>query len=160
MAALAAGSPAPDFALPSSQGGTFRLSEQRGRWVVVYFYPRDMTPGCTTEACEFRDLTPEMEALGAVVVGVSADPLSRHGAFARKHNLNFPLLSDSDSAVAKAYGAYGEKSFMGRKSMGILRTTVLVDPEGRVARVWEKVKAQGHAAEVLSALRELSGARR
>ncbi len=114
-----------------------------------------MTPGCTTEACEFRDLSGELENLGAVVVGISADPISRHQKFAEKHGLNFPLLSDSELTVAKTYGAFGEKNFMGKKSMGILRTTYLIDPEGKVARVWEKVKAAGHAAEVVAALREL-----
>lgn len=155
MAALPLGSPAPDFSLPSSQGGGFQLSAHRGRWVVLYFYPKDMTPGCTTEACEFRDAHQELDALGAVVVGVSADPLSQHQKFIEKHSLNFPLLSDTDHAVAQAYGAFGEKTFMGKKSMGILRTTYLIDPEGKVAQVWEKVKAQGHAAQVVAALRHL-----
>lgn len=154
MATLAVGSPAPDFSLPTSEGDKFQLAACRGRWVVLYFYPKDMTPGCTTEACEFRDLMGELSQLGAVVVGVSGDSLQSHGKFKEKHNLNFPLLADSDLAVAKAYGAYGEKNFMGRKSMGILRTTYLIAPDGRVARVWEKVKAAGHAAEVLAALRE------
>ncbi|MCS7181505.1 MAG: thioredoxin-dependent thiol peroxidase [Thermoanaerobaculum sp.] len=155
MATLDVASPAPDFVLPSSEGGTFQLSQQRGRWVVLYFYPKDFTPGCTTEACEFRDLLGDLLALGAVVVGVSADSAARHQAFSEKHGLSFPLLSDEDGAVAKTYGAYGEKTFMGRKSVGVLRTTYLIDPEGRVARVWEKVKAAGHAAEVLEALRKL-----
>lgn len=155
MATLAAGSLAPDFSLPSSQGGSFQLSAQRGRWVVLYFYPKDMTPGCTTEACEFRDLASELQAMGAVVVGVSADSLDRHRAFTEKHGLNFPLLADTDHRVAKAYGAYGEKSFMGKKTLGILRTTYLIDPEGKVARVWEKVKAAGHAASVVATLRQL-----
>lgn len=155
MPTLAVGSSAPDFTLPSSQGGEFQLSAQRGRWVVLYFYPKDMTPGCTTEACEFRDATGELSAMGAVVVGVSGDSLERHRAFTEKHGLNFPLLADTDLAVAKAYGAYGEKQFMGKRSMGILRTTYLIDPEGNVARVWEKVKAAGHAAQVVDALRKL-----
>lgn len=155
MGALPVGSPAPDFSLPSSQGGEFRLAAYRRRWVVLYFYPKDMTPGCTTEACEFRDVSGELANLGAVVVGVSADPVSRHQKFAEKHGLHFPLLSDVEHAVARAYGAFGEKSFMGKKHMGMLRTTFLIDPEGKVARVWEKVKAQGHAAQVVAALREL-----
>lgn len=153
--ALAVGFSAPDFSLPSSEGGEFHLAAHRGQWVVVYFYPKDMTPGCTTEACEFRDASGELAAMGAVVVGISADPLSRHQRFREKHGLNFPLLSDSDHTVAQAYGAFGEKSFMGKKRLGILRTTFLIDPEGKVARVWEKVKAQGHAAEVVAALRQL-----
>lgn len=159
MGALPVGSEAPDFTLPSSQGGEFRLAAFRGRWVVLYFYPKDMTPGCTTEACEFRDFSAELEDMGAVVVGVSADPISSHQKFTEKHALNFPLLCDSEHAVARAYGAFGEKNFAGKKRMGILRTTYLIDPEGKVARVWEKVKAQGHAAQVVAALRELLGKR-
>lgn len=155
MATLPVGSLAPDFSLPTSEGDTFQLASHRGRWVVLYFYPKDMTPGCTTEACEFRDQVGELSQLGAVVVGVSGDSLQSHRKFKEKHNLNFPLLADREVAVAKAYGAYGEKNVMGRKSMGILRTTYLIAPDGRVAQVWEKVKAAGHAAEVLAALRRL-----
>jgi len=157
MAVISPGTPAPDFSLPQSGGGHFRLAETRGRWVVLYFYPKDMTPGCTTEACEFRDIHGELEALGAVVVGVSGDPLASHEKFREKHNLPFPLLADEDLAVAKLYGAFGEKSFMGRKTQGVLRTTYLIAPDGTVAQVWEKVKAAGHAAQVLEELRKRVG---
>jgi peroxiredoxin Q/BCP len=157
MPVIPPGTPAPDFSLPESSGGRFRLADAKGRWLVLYFYPKDMTPGCTTEACEFRDLHHELAALGAVVVGVSGDPVSRHEKFKEKYHLPFPLLADEDFAVAKMYGAYGEKSFMGRKMEGILRTTYLIAPDGTVAEVWEKVKAAGHAAQVLEALRRRIG---
>lgn len=160
MATLPVGSLAPDFVLPSSQGSDFQLSSARGQWVVLYFYPKDMTPGCTVEACEFRDLQRELQEAGALVVGISGDSLERHQKFIAAHGLTFPLLSDEDLAVAKTYGAFGEKTFMGRKTQGILRTTYLIDPQGKVARVWEKVKAQGHAAAVLAALKELQASGR
>ncbi|MGQ9496078.1 MAG: thioredoxin-dependent thiol peroxidase [Thermoanaerobaculaceae bacterium] len=155
MAALPLGTEAPDFSLPSSEGGQWRLAAQRGRWVVVYFYPRDMTSGCTTEACEFNVVYRELQDLGAEVVGVSGDSLQRHKTFKERHGLEFPLLADADYTVAKLYGAFGEKRFMGKTSHGILRTTYLIDPQGRIARVWEKVKAAGHAAEVLASLKTL-----
>lgn len=155
MTALLSGTEAPDFSLPSSEGGQWCLAAQRGRWVVLYFYPRDMTPGCTNEACEFNVVYRELQDLGVEVVGVSADSLQRHKTFKEKHGLEFPLLADTDYTVAKLYGAFGEKKFMGKTSHGILRTTYLIDPQGRIAKVWEKVKAAGHAAEVLAFLKTL-----
>jgi peroxiredoxin Q/BCP len=148
----AAGDPAPDLALPDEGGAIHRLSEQRGRWLVVYFYPKDDTPGCTTEACEFRDAWADIEADGAVVWGVSPDDAASHSRFRTKFGLPFVLLSDEDHAVADAWGAWGEKIRYGRTSMGILRSTFLVDPDGRIARAWPRVTPDGHAAEVRAAL--------
>jgi peroxiredoxin Q/BCP len=122
--------------------------------VVLYFYPKDDTPGCTKEACQFRDSWKDVEQAGAVVLGVSPDSVTSHEKFKQKYNLPFPLLADVDHQVATAYGAWGEKSRYGRTYQGILRTTFLINREGRVARVFENVKPEGHAAEVLAALRE------
>jgi peroxiredoxin Q/BCP len=146
-----AGSPAPDFTLPSDDGGGVSLSELRGRKVVLYFYPKDDTPGCTTQACDFRDSLPRFEGVDAVVLGVSADSVESHAKFRAKHRLNFPLLADVDHEVSEAYGVWKEKNLYGRKSMGIERSTFLIDEGGNVARVWRKVKAQGHT-EVLAEL--------
>src|SRR5690606_6797318 len=137
-------------------GSSHTLSEQRGKWVVVYFYPKDDTPGCTKEACSFRDALPRFQDIGAMVYGVSADDRGSHEKFARKYDLNFPLLVDPEKHVLNAYGAYGEKSMYGKKYMGVLRVTYLVDPEGKVARVWPKVKPEDHADEVRAAIAELS----
>ena len=149
------GAPAPRFDLPSDQGGTVALDALRGRPVVLYFYPKDDTSGCTTQACEFRDRWQDVQARGAVVLGVSPDGVRSHGKFREKYQLPFPLLADEDHAVAEAYGAWGEKSMYGRRYQGILRTTFLIDRDGRVARVFRKVKPKGHAAEVLAALDQL-----
>jgi peroxiredoxin Q/BCP len=146
-----AGSPAPDFTLPSDDGGDVSLSGLRGRKVVLYFYPKDDTPGCTTQACDFRDSLPRFEGVDAVVLGVSADSVESHAKFRAKHHLNFPLLADVDHEVSEAYGVWKEKNLYGRKSMGIERSTFLIDEEGNVERVWRKVKAQGHT-EVLAEL--------
>jgi len=148
-----AGAPAPDLALPDERGTIHRLSDERGRWVVVYFYPKDDTPGCTTEACEFRDSWRAVQAAGAVVLGVSPDGVASHQKFKKKYELPFTLLADEDHAVAEAYGAWGEKSMYGRKYFGVLRKTYIIDARGKIARVFEKVKPRGHAAEVLAALR-------
>lgn len=147
-----AGDAAPEFTLPSDRGGDVSLASLRGRPVVLYFYPKDDTSGCTTQACEFRDSWAEVQARGAVVLGVSPDSVASHQKFRDKFSLPFPLLADEDHAVAEAYGVWGEKSMYGRKYQGILRTTFLIDPAGRIARVFEKVKPKGHAAEVLDAL--------
>ncbi|HET8635120.1 MAG TPA: thioredoxin-dependent thiol peroxidase [Gemmatimonadales bacterium] len=150
------GTPAPDFTLPSDQGDSVSLTSLRGAPVVLYFYPKDDTSGCTTEACEFRDAWSDVKASGAKLFGVSPDGVKSHQKFRDKFDLPFPLLADEDHAVAEAYGVWGEKSMYGRKYMGILRTTFIIDERGRIARVFEKVKPAGHADEVLSALRELA----
>jgi peroxiredoxin Q/BCP len=149
------GSPAPLFSLPSDQGGTVELASLRGRPVVLYFYPRDDTSGCTTQACDFRDRWTEVEARGAIVLGVSPDGLRSHAKFRTRYRLPFPLLADEDHAVAAAYGVWGDKSLFGYRYQGILRTTFIIGPDGTIARVFHKVRPKGHAAEVLAALDQL-----
>jgi peroxiredoxin Q/BCP len=149
-----AGDPAPDFSLADEAGTVHRLADRRGEWTIVYFYPQDDTPGCTTEACQFRDLSGDIAAEGAEVWGISPDGAASHAAFRAKFGLPFTLLSDPDHAIASRYGAWGPKKLYGREYEGIIRSTVLVDPDGRVARAWPRVKADGHAAEVLAALAE------
>ncbi len=148
---------APAFSLPATGHETIALKGLKGTPVVLYFYPKDDTSGCTVEACEFRDSWRDVQGTGAVVLGISPDGVASHEKFRTKHRLPFPLLADTDHAVAEAYGAWGVKSMYGRKYHGILRTTFLIGPDGRVARVFQKVKPRGHAAEVLAALRELQG---
>lgn len=150
--ALKEGSKAPAFALESSTGGTVELKDFAGKWVVLYFYPRDATPGCTTEAQAFRDHEGALDERGAVVLGVSKDSIASHQKFAAKQELNFPLLSDPEGAVIEKYGAWGEKNLYGKKSMGIIRSTVLIDPEGKVRKVWPKVRVKGHVEDVIAAL--------
>jgi len=147
------GDRAPEVALPDETGTFHRLSDRVGQWTVVYFYPEDDTPGCTTEACQFRDLTPKKDT-GADIWGVSPDSASSHRRFREKYDLPFTLLSDEDHAVAELYVAWQEKTNYGRTYMGIVRSTYLIDPEGRIARAWPKVKADGHAAATLEALEE------
>jgi peroxiredoxin Q/BCP len=146
---------APAFTLPTDEGGKVRLADFRGRPVVLYFYPKDDTPGCTREACAFRDRRADWKKLGAVVLGISADDLASHGKFRKKFDLNFPLLSDVDHAVAEKYGAWREKNMYGKKSMGIQRSTYLIDRDGKVAKVWKRVNVDGHDQQVLEALWEL-----
>jgi peroxiredoxin Q/BCP len=153
------GQPAPDVVLPDETGKVHSLRDQRGRWTVLYFYPKDDTPGCNTEACQFRDLDSEYAATDADVWGVSKDSAESHSKFRQKFDLPFVLLTDPTREVIDRYGAWGEKTAMGRTYKGILRTTFLIDPEGRVARTWPKVKADGHAAAVLEALEEERAAR-
>jgi len=143
---------APGFSLLSDSGEQISLQDFKGKQVVLYFYPRDDTSGCTTEACEFRDNWKAVQRAGAVVLGVSPDSVGSHEKFRRKYRLPFPLLADLDHAVAKAYGAWGEKSMYGRKYHGIRRTTFIIDEAGRIQRVFARVKPKGHAAEVLAAL--------
>ena len=149
---LKEGDPAPDFELLAGDGATVRLQDLRGQKVVLYFYPKDDTPGCTTEACAFRDTSDAYTAKGARVFGVSTDNVRSHKKFATKYGLNFPLLSDPDHSVATAYSSWGPKKFMGRSYDGIMRNTYLIDEEGKIARVWESVKPQGHAEDVLAAI--------
>lgn len=146
---------APDFRLPSTEGRDITLSEHRGRPVVLYFYPKDMTPGCTTEACDFRDRHDALRSAGAVLLGVSPDPVAAHHRFAGKHALPFPLLADEEHAAQLAYGVRKKKSMYGRTFLGVERSTFLIDAEGILRRVWRKVKVAGHADEVLEAVRSL-----
>ncbi len=152
---IEAGTKAPDFTLPSTDGKNISLSALRGKPVVLYFYPKDDTPGCTTEACGFRDRKMELAELGAAVLGISADTVESHAKFREKYNLNFPLLADADHHVAEAYGAWREKTRFGKTSMGIQRSTFLIDPEGTVRKVWKSVQVDGHDQQVLDALRDL-----
>lgn len=149
---LRAGDPAPDFALPDQHGKTVRLSELRGRKVVVYFYPKADTPGCTTQACSLRDARPELDKAGAMVLGISPDKPTAQGRFDEKYSLGFPLLSDPDHTVAEAYGAWGERSMYGRKYMGIIRSAFLIDPQGTIASAWYKVSPKDTQINVLKAL--------
>jgi peroxiredoxin Q/BCP len=146
------GDQAPDLQLQDQSGNEVKLSKLRGQPVVLYIYPKDDTPGCTREACDFRDEYSALQRAGAVVLGVSPDNTTRHQKFAAKYALPFPLLADTEHHAAEAYGVWGEKSLYGRKFLGITRATFLIDSKGKVARVWPKVKVQGHVQEVLSAL--------
>jgi peroxiredoxin Q/BCP len=149
------GQTAPDFTLPADDGREVKLSELRGKPVVLYFYPKDDTPGCTKEACAFRDRSGDLKATGAVVLGVSPDDVASHGEFRDKYSLNFPLLADTDHQVAERYGAWREKNMYGKKSVGIQRSTFLIGPDGTVRKVWKKVNVDGHDEEVLAALGRL-----
>lgn len=154
--ALKPGDIAPDFTLPDADGNLVRLADLRGKWVVLYFYPRDNTPGCTKEACGFRDVYPDYQSKDIVVLGVSTDDAKSHTKFSNKFNLPFPLLSDVDGKVATAYESYGLKKFMGKEYMGISRNTFVIDPEGKIARIYLKVKPEHHATELLSDLANLA----
>ncbi|WP_345712850.1 peroxiredoxin [Kineococcus glutinatus] len=147
-ARLQPGDPAPDFALPAADGSTLELSSLRGRSAVVYFYPAAGTPGCTAQACDFRDDLGGLQAAGYAVVGISPDPVAKLAAFAAEQSLTYPLLSDPEHRVLEAYGAWGEKTLYGRTTTGVIRSTVVVDPEGRVALAQYNVKATGHVARL------------
>jgi thioredoxin-dependent peroxiredoxin len=149
---VAEGEAAPDFELESDSGATVRLSELRGKPVVLYFYPKDNTPGCTKQACGFRDAFKEYQEQGAIVLGVSPDDAASHRKFKEQYELPFTLLVDSEHTVADAYGAWGEKSFAGRRYMGVIRSTFVIDPDGNVARAMYGVNAERNATEVLEAL--------
>ena len=144
--------PAPDFTLPVTGGGEISLSDLRGKAVVLYFYPRDDTPGCTKQACNLRDHTGDLTEAGVAVVGVSADPVESHERFAAKYDLPFPLLADPEREILEAYGAWGEKNLYGRKSMGTKRTTFLIGADGRVIHVFKRPKTDRHAEEILAKL--------
>ncbi|MBK5947438.1 peroxiredoxin [Rhodobacter veldkampii DSM 11550] len=149
------GETAPDFTLPRSSGGTLTLSGLRPKPVVLYFYPKDDTPGCTTEALDFTRLAAEFEAAGAVVLGLSKDTVDKHDKFCRKHGLGITLVSDAEADTCERYGVWVEKNMYGKTYMGIERATVLINGAGQVVRVWPKVKVAGHAEEVLEAVRAL-----
>jgi peroxiredoxin Q/BCP len=149
---LEEGKKAPAFSLPNQLGEPVKLSDFAGSWVVVYFYPKDDTPGCTKEACSFRDEHVKLKKAGAVVLGISPDNEKRHAKFIEKYELPFTLLADPEHVVAEKFGAWGEKSLYGRKYMGIMRCTFLIGPDGKVKKVWPKVKPEGHGAEVLAAI--------
>ena len=152
---LAVGTKAPNFKLPRNDGDTVSLADFKGRKLVLYFYPRADTPGCTREAIDFSKLRSAFEKAETDVIGVSADPVKAQDAFKKKHKLKVALLSDETHAMLEAYGAWGKKSMYGKTFMGIIRMTVLIGPDGRIAQIWPKVKVDGHAAEVLKAAKAL-----
>lgn len=153
---LATGQPAPDFTLPASTGTTLSLKDFKGRNLVLYFYPKDDTSGCTLEAHDFQNLLNDFDRARTSVVGVSPDDLKKHGKFCDKNGLTFPLLADEEKSLLGAYGIWVEKSMYGRKYMGVERTTILIDRNGLIAQIWPKVKIPGHAQEVLEAAQALS----
>jgi thioredoxin-dependent peroxiredoxin len=148
------GEVAPEFDLPDAEGNRVSLAGLRGQRVVLYFYPKDDTPGCTTEACSFRDAWQELREAGAVVLGVSRDPAKAHQRFARKHALPFTLLSDEDGAVAQRYGVWVQKSMYGKQYLGMARTTFLIRPDVKIGHVWEQVRPEGHGARILEYVRK------
>ncbi|HEY5346378.1 MAG TPA: thioredoxin-dependent thiol peroxidase [Verrucomicrobiae bacterium] len=147
-----AGDRAPEFSVATSGGGKISLADYLGQNVILYFYPRDDTPGCTKEACAFRDYFAEFKKQGAVIFGVSTDSVKSHDKFVEKFKLPFTLLADEDKKIANDYGVWGEKSFMGRKYLGVYRVTFLIGPDGKIKKIWPTVKPEEHAAEVLAAL--------
>jgi peroxiredoxin Q/BCP len=151
------GSKAPAFTLQADDGSKVKLSDLKGSPVVLYFYPRDDTPGCTREACAFRDRQDEIQGLGAKVFGISPDTVESHVKFRDKFSLNFPLLADPDHKMAEKYGAWREKNMYGKKSMGIQRSTYLIDANGKVAKLWKRVQVDGHDQQVIDALNALDG---
>lgn len=155
MAELAPGTKAPDFTLSRDGGGTLSLSEFHGKPVVLFFYPKDDTTGCTTEAKDFTAAKPDFDAAGVTLIGLSPDPVKKHDSFIRKHGLGVALASDESLETLQAYGVWKEKSMYGRTYMGVERTTVLIDAYGRIAEIWEKVKVKGHVEAVLDAARKL-----
>ena len=153
--ALEVGHEAPDFTLPDQDGADHTLSDYRGHWILVYFYPKDNTPGCTKEACAIRDSFPDFTRIDAVVLGISVDSVASHRKFADRHRLPFTLLSDESRTVVSTYGVWGTKKFMGKEYKGTSRVSFLVDPKGVIAKIYRKVKPAGHADEVLGNLAEL-----
>jgi peroxiredoxin Q/BCP len=152
---LEIGDKAPDFTLPADGGGKVALTDLKGKTVILYFYPKDDTSGCTAEACAFRDQLPDFSKSKATVLGVSRDSVASHDKFKKKYGLTFPLLSDEEGKVTEAYGTWVEKSMYGRKYKGIDRSTFLIDPKGVIRGIWRKVKVPGHAEEVLKAAKAL-----
>ncbi|WCK01092.1 thioredoxin-dependent thiol peroxidase [Agrobacterium tumefaciens] len=155
MTDLTIGSPAPDFTLPRNGEGTVTLSKLQGKAVILYFYPKDDTSGCTVEAIDFSALGGQFETANAVVIGISPDSVKSHDKFAAKHSLSVMLASDEERKVLEAYGVWKEKSMYGKKYMGVERTTVLITPDGKIAEIWNKVKVAGHAQAVLEAAKKL-----
>lgn len=154
---IAPGQTAPEIVAEASNGKTVSLSDYKSSWIILYFYPRNDTPGCTKEACAFRDLQAKLTGLNAVVLGCSTDNLRSHDKFITKYDLPFTLLSDEDHKIAEAYGAWKEKNMYGRKIMGVERCTFLIDPAGKIDRVWRGVKVDGHVDEIIDELKMLAG---
>ena len=150
------GMQAPEFKMPDQNGKEHRLGDYLGQWVILYFYPKDMTPGCTTEACSFRDAFPSFNQVNAVIFGVSKDSVKRHAKFAEKYDLPFVLLSDESGEVCEKYDVWKQKSLYGKSYLGIVRSTYLIDPQGKIVKTYPKVKVKEHAAEIWKDLAELS----
>jgi peroxiredoxin Q/BCP len=150
------GDKAPSFNLASDSGEILKSGDFKGEWLVLYFYPKDSTPGCTREACDFSAAKKKLQSAGAKVVGVSKDSVTSHGKFRDKYSLSFPLLSDPELTLHEAYGTYGDKMMYGKKVKGTIRSTFLIDPKGKIAKAWRGVKVDGHADAVLTAIKELS----
>lgn len=155
MIELSAGEKAPDFHLPDQEGNIHTLSSYKGRWVFLFFYPKDDTPGCTKEACGVRDVYAEFQKLNVMVFGISVDPIAKHQKFIEKYELPYTLLSDESKDVVEKYGVWGKKKFMGREYMGTMRMSFLIDPSGHISKVYKKVKPEAHAKEVLEDLASL-----
>lgn len=153
---LMVGNKAPDFQVPDQEGKLHTLKQYKGTWVLLYFYPKDDTPGCTKEACAFRDNFPKFKKLDAIVLGVSVDSSAKHGKFIEKYQLPFTLLADVEKELVSAYDVWGKKKFMGREYMGTFRTSFLIDPQGKIAKIYEEVKPDVHAEEVLADLKGLA----
>lgn len=152
---LEAGTKAPEFSIPDQNGQIHNLKDYLGKWLILYFYPKDLTPGCTTEACNFQESLPDFKESGALILGVSKDSVKQHKKFAEKHHLTFPLLSDENSDVCERYGVWQKKSMYGKEYMGINRSTFLINPQGKIAKVYPKVDVKLHQAEVLNDLKVL-----
>ena len=152
---LKEGIKAPPFNLPDQNDKYHRLSDYKGKWVILYFYPKDMTPGCTTEACNFRDHFQSFDNLNTVILGISKDSIGRHTKFASKYSLPFPLLSDENDSVCEDYGVWQEKSMYGKKYMGINRSTFIIDPEGKIVKIYPKVNVKTHALEIMDDIRNM-----
>lgn len=155
MSELQIGDNAPDFSLPTDNNGTFSLSEHKGKNIILYFYPKDDTPGCTTESCDFRDAQPDFDDLNALIIGISKCSVSKHEKFKAKYDFNFPLASDENNNVCETYGTWKEKSMYGKTYMGIERSTFLIDAEGKIAAIWRKVSVTGHVDDVKKTLSKL-----
>ena len=155
MEVIPAGTPAPDFTLQDQDGVSHTLSQEKGKWVLLYFYPKDNTPGCTKQACVLRDADPDFKELNVVIYGISVDSVAAHKKFVEKYGLTFPLLADVDKKVVTTYGVWGTKKFMGHTYEGIYRSSYLINPEGIIAKVYEKVKPANHAGDVLVDLKAL-----
>ena len=152
---LKTGQPAPQFQAQDQTGNMVRLDEFLGQWIVLYFYPKDNTPGCTTEASDFTNYSPQFQQLGTTIIGVSPDSVKSHCKFIEKHNLSIQLLSDPDHILAESYGVWGLKKFMGKEYMGIIRSTFLINSEGKIAHIWTKVRVKNHVINVLNTLEDL-----
>ena len=152
---LDSGSSVPQFSLPDQDGKIHNINDYKGQWVIIYFYPKDMTPGCTTEACNFQEALPDFNTINAVIFGISKDSVERHKKFADKYNLHFRLLSDENNDVCEQFGVWQQKKLYGKEFMGIVRSSFLINPEGKIAKVYPKVKVKEHHAEILEDLKVL-----